>query len=61
MLAMTQYPDILLRAQKEIDDVVGKDRLPTFEDQESLPYLAAIVKEIVRYGEISVTITGLQS
>lgn len=48
MLAMTKYPDVLRRAQREIDGVVGQDRLPKFEDQDSLPYVEAIVKEVAR-------------
>ncbi|KAG2094419.1 uncharacterized protein F5147DRAFT_540580, partial [Suillus discolor] len=30
-------------AQAEIDPVVGRDRLPTFEDRMSLPYLCVFV------------------
>lgn len=48
MLAMTKYPDVLRRAQKEIDEVVGQDRLPEFDDRPSLPYVTAIVKEVAR-------------
>ena len=38
LLAMIQYPDILKRAQKEIDSVVGTDRVTSFEDRAALPY-----------------------
>ncbi|KAG8971519.1 hypothetical protein FRC05_010996 [Tulasnella sp. 425] len=37
------------KAQAEIDRVVGKDRLPTLEDEEHLPYLHALVLETVRW------------
>jgi hypothetical protein len=37
-MAMVSYPDVLMKAQKEIDSVVGTDRLPTIADRESLPY-----------------------
>lgn len=51
MLAMTKYPDVLREAQKEIDEVVGQDRLPEFDDRPSLPYVTAIVKEVARREE----------
>lgn len=37
-LAMIKHPETLAKAQKEIDSVVGSDRLPTFADRASLPY-----------------------
>jgi cytochrome P450 len=40
------YPEIQKRAQEEIDRVVGRDRLPTVEDEINLPYCHAIVKEV---------------
>lgn len=35
---MIKHPEALAKAQKEIDSVVGSDRLPTFADRASLPY-----------------------
>lgn len=49
ILAMLKYPEIQRRAQDEIDAVVGKDRLPTFEDREQLPYVRAVCTEVFRY------------
>lgn len=46
---MTLFPDVQRRAQEEIDRVVGSKRLPEFSDQENLPYITAIVKEILRW------------
>ncbi|TFY80703.1 hypothetical protein EWM64_g3308 [Hericium alpestre] len=51
-LAMTLYPDVQRRAQAELDAVVGNDRLPSFEDRERLPYLDALVKEVLRWNPI---------
>ncbi|KAJ7638494.1 cytochrome P450 [Roridomyces roridus] len=48
-LAMTLYPEVQVRAQRELDSVLGGDRLPTFEDREDLPYIDAIVKEVLRW------------
>lgn len=39
-------------AQKELMKVVGPNRLPTFADMESLPYVRACVKEMLRMNPI---------
>ncbi|KZP04234.1 cytochrome P450 [Athelia psychrophila] len=49
VLAMIQYPAVQRRAQAELDSVLGPDRLPTFDDIPSLPYLSAILKECHRW------------
>ncbi|QRV92069.1 cytochrome P450 family protein [Ceratobasidium sp. AG-Ba] len=49
VLAMTLYPEIQARAQAEIDEVVGTDRLPEMEDRSSLPYIERVLKEILRW------------
>ncbi|KAI0712382.1 O-methylsterigmatocystin oxidoreductase [Earliella scabrosa] len=52
-LAMSLYPDIQRKAQDELDAVVGPDRLPTFADRDSLVYVNAIVKETLRWFNVS--------
>lgn len=47
--AMTGYPDVLRRAQHEMDSVVGDERSPVWSDYGKLPYVAAIVKETMRW------------
>ncbi|KAF9068379.1 cytochrome P450 [Rhodocollybia butyracea] len=42
------HPDIAMRAHAELDRVVGRDRLPTPEDEAELPYIRAIIKEVQR-------------
>jgi len=49
MLAMVLHPEAQRRAQEEIDRVVGRDRVPTFKDQDDLPYITALVKETSRW------------
>ena len=49
MLAMVLYPEVLQRAQAQIHRVVGRDRLPTFTDYDDLPYIQAIVLEVLRW------------
>jgi hypothetical protein len=51
-LAMVLYPDVQRRAQAEIDSVVGEDRLPTFEDRASLPYVESVLRETLRWHPI---------
>lgn len=46
---MTLYPEVQRKAQAEIDAVVGKDRLPTFQDRDHLPYVDAICMELLRW------------
>ena len=36
-------------ARDELYSVVGRDRLPTYEDQDSLPYIEAIFRECMRW------------
>ncbi|KAG1733011.1 cytochrome P450 [Suillus paluster] len=52
VLAMVSYPDVQRRAQMEIDSVVGRDRLPTFEDRASLPYVESVLREALRWHPI---------
>jgi len=54
LLTMVLYPDAVRRAQKEIDEVVGSDRLPDFSDREKLPYIEAFVEEAARSVHLSV-------
>lgn len=51
-LAMTLFPEAQKKAQAEIDAVVGSDRLPTFTDRDSLPYVEALAKEVVRWNVV---------
>ncbi|KAF7374170.1 hypothetical protein MSAN_00298800 [Mycena sanguinolenta] len=48
-LAMSLYPDIQAEAQRELDAVIGKDRLPDISDRPDLPYMNALCKEVLRW------------
>ena len=37
------------RAQAELDSVVGRERLPSFDDRADLPYVSAVCKEVLRW------------
>ncbi|KDQ64956.1 hypothetical protein JAAARDRAFT_43794 [Jaapia argillacea MUCL 33604] len=41
------YPNAQTLAQSDLDAVVGSDRLPSFSDKEQLPYLEALLKEVL--------------
>ena len=46
---MVTFPEVQRRAQAEIDAVVGRARPPTFADAPQLPYVRAIIKEVLRW------------
>ncbi|KAH8992370.1 cytochrome P450 [Lactarius akahatsu] len=46
-LAMIAHPEVQKRAHIELDTVVGRSRTPTSSD--ALPYIQAIVKEVLRW------------
>jgi hypothetical protein len=45
---MLTHSQVQVKAQQELDSVVGRDRLPEFSDRASLPYVNAILKEVLR-------------
>ncbi|KIJ23694.1 hypothetical protein M422DRAFT_195619, partial [Sphaerobolus stellatus SS14] len=49
ILAMILYPEVQKKAQKELDDVLGNQRLVEFGDMDSLPYVMAVCKEALRW------------
>ena len=44
---MVRFPEIQMQAQAELDRVVS-GRLPDFGDIDDLPYMSALVKEVLR-------------
>ncbi|TFK37861.1 cytochrome P450 [Crucibulum laeve] len=57
-LAMSMYPEVLKKAQDEIDAQVGNDRLPDFSDRALLPYVNAVIKETLRWQPITPLAAG---
>jgi cytochrome P450 len=53
-LALVTHPETLQAAHAELDSVVGSTRSPTFDDEKSLPYLTALVKEVLRWRPVAV-------
>jgi cytochrome P450 len=50
---MTLYPEVQRKAQAEIDHVVGNSRLPDYSDQDELPYVDAVLKEVLRWHPVT--------
>ncbi|PAV15317.1 cytochrome P450 [Pyrrhoderma noxium] len=57
ILAMVLNPEVQRRAQKEIDDIIGRNALPTFADLPNLKYVDAIRKECLRWQSVVSTST----
>ena len=49
VLASVLHQDAVFVAQKELDRVVGSNRLPTFDDMAHLPYVDAFIREVMRW------------
>ncbi|PVH77057.1 cytochrome P450 [Cadophora sp. DSE1049] len=65
ILALCSFPDVQAKAHAELDAVIGRERSPTWDDVETslssptgtrtkLPYLAALVKETLRWRTVTV-------
>jgi len=54
-LALVLYPEVQKRAQAELDLVVSRDRMPTYDDKPRLPYIEAISKELLRWHMVAPT------
>lgn len=52
-MACVVFPEAAARAQKELDEVIGRERVPTFDDQADLPYVQAFIKEVHRWRPVS--------
>jgi cytochrome P450 len=46
-MASVLYPESVEKAQQELDSVVGQNRLPSFDDTSNLPYVNALIKEVL--------------
>jgi cytochrome P450 len=51
-LALLKHPEALKKAQEELDRVLKPGHLPDFDDEESLPYITAIIKETLRWRDV---------
>ena len=51
---MILHPQAQLKAQMELDAVIGPGRLPSFEDTSNLPYVHALCKEVLRWHPLAI-------
>ncbi|KAK3673518.1 hypothetical protein LTR78_006752 [Recurvomyces mirabilis] len=47
--AMIAFPEVQRKAHAELDAVIGPSRIPDWNDYATLPYVAALVKETMRW------------
>ncbi|KAF8917170.1 putative CyP450 monooxygenase [Mucidula mucida] len=53
IMAMVNHPEVQRRALAELDEVVGRQRLPIFDDRPKLPYIQAILLESFRWRPVT--------
>jgi cytochrome P450 len=48
---LARYPEVQAKAKAEVDNVVGRERMPEVKDTSvtQMPYLDALVKELLRF------------
>ncbi|GIY94316.1 cytochrome P450 18a1 [Caerostris extrusa] len=52
MLTMAAYEDVQEKVQSEIDNVIGRNRSPTWTDHSQMPYTEATIMEMMRWRTI---------
>ncbi|THU92354.1 cytochrome P450 [Dendrothele bispora CBS 962.96] len=55
IMASACFPEAQAEVQRELDEVVGRDSLPTFKNRQFLPKLSAFVTEVLRWRAVSGT------
>jgi cytochrome P450 len=50
---MTFFPEVQRKAQQEIDQALGTCQLPKMADRSRLPYVNAMVKEVLRWHPVA--------
>ena len=50
---MVLFPEVQKKAQAELMAVVGPNRLPEHDDEQSLPYIRALAKECLRWRSVA--------
>ena len=53
ILGLLDKPEVLRKAQRELDSILKPGHLPHFDDEPALPYITAIVKETLRWRDVA--------
>ncbi|KAJ7693215.1 cytochrome P450 [Mycena rosella] len=53
VLAILENAEVQRKAQVELDAVLGPGHLPDFSDEVALPYVSAVVKEVLRWRNVT--------
>ncbi|KAF9473301.1 cytochrome P450 [Pholiota conissans] len=53
ILAMVTHPEVQVKAHEELDRVIRNERLPDLSDRPQLPYIDAILREVLRWNPIA--------
>jgi cytochrome P450 len=53
MIIFMYFPHILKKAQEAVDEMVGRHRLPTFDDVARIPYITAMIREAFRWRTVA--------
>nr|XP_034370270.1 cytochrome P450 2A8-like [Arvicanthis niloticus] len=51
-LLLTKHPGIAAKVYEEMDQVIGRNLQPKYEDRIKMPYTEVVIHEIQRYGDI---------
>ncbi|UPX15940.1 uncharacterized protein EKO05_0006370 [Ascochyta rabiei] len=52
IMAMAAYPDVLAKAQEEVDGICGTSRMPNKDDIDNLSYIRSCMLEVLRHRPI---------
>lgn len=53
LIIFMYFPEVMKKAQKAIDESVGRYRLPNFDDVARIPYITAMIREAFRWRTVA--------